>query len=116
VPNYREIDKDPRWHQWLQTPDPPSGRVRQRLLDQAIASATPHRVISFFQQFLQSGHTAQATFHGQSASGRTYTRAQIKQLYEHRRRGGYAGPEQAWAQQEADILRAAEGRVLNPDT
>jgi hypothetical protein len=76
----------------------------------------PNRVISFFQQFLQSGHTAQVTFHGQSSSGRTYTRAQIKQLYEHHRRGGYAGREQAWAQQEADILRAAvEGRVLNPD-
>ena len=78
MPNDREIDKDPRWHQWLWTPDPPSGRVRQTLLDEAIASATPHRVISFFQQFLQSGHTAQATFHGQSSSGRTYTRAQIK--------------------------------------
>src|SRR6478672_6768830 len=36
--------------------------------------------------------------------------------YEQHRRGGYAGREQAWAQQEADILRvAAEGRVLNPD-
>jgi hypothetical protein len=30
--------------------------------------------------------------------------------------GADAGYEQAWAQQEADILRAAaEGRVLNPD-
>ena len=116
VPNYREIDQDPRWHNWLRSVDPLSGRVRQTLLDEAIASVTPHRVISFFQQFLQSGHTAQATFHGQSSSGRTYTRAQIKQLYEHHRRGGYAGREQAWAQQEADILRAAaEGRVLNPD-
>jgi hypothetical protein len=69
VPNYREIDQDPRWHNWLRSVDPLSGRVRQTLLDEAIAGVTPHRVISFFQQFLQSGHTAQATFHGQSSSG-----------------------------------------------
>ena len=41
VPNYREIDQEPRWHNWLRSVDPLSGRVRQTLLDEAIASATP---------------------------------------------------------------------------
>ena len=41
VPNYREIDQDPRWHNWLRSVDPLSGRVRQTLLDEAIASTTP---------------------------------------------------------------------------
>jgi hypothetical protein len=55
VPNYREIDQDPRWHNWLRSVDPLSGRVRQTLLDEAIASATPHRVISFFVLVLPRG-------------------------------------------------------------
>ena len=41
VPNYREIDQEPRWHNWLRSVDPLSGRVRQTLLDEPIASATP---------------------------------------------------------------------------
>jgi CHAD domain-containing protein len=45
VPNYREIDQDPRWHNWLRSVDPLSGRVRQTLLDEASASATPHLTI-----------------------------------------------------------------------
>jgi hypothetical protein len=43
VPNYQEIDNDPRWHQWLRQVDPYNGRIRQELLNDAIAagSATP---------------------------------------------------------------------------
>ena len=32
VPNYREIDQDPRWHNWLRSVDPLPGRVRQTRL------------------------------------------------------------------------------------
>ena len=86
VPNYREIDQDPRWHNWLRSVDPLSGRVRQTLLDEAIASATP------------PGY------------------ARSEQLYKHHRRGGYAGREQAWAHRKLiSSEAAAEGRVLNPD-
>jgi hypothetical protein len=53
VPNYREIDKNPRWHRWLLTPDVLSGRVRQQLLNEAIAAADATRVVSFFKGFLQ---------------------------------------------------------------
>ena len=42
VPNYREIDRDPRWHRWLLGIDVLSGRVRQQLLNEAIAAARPY--------------------------------------------------------------------------
>jgi hypothetical protein len=60
VPNYREIDNTPHWHRYLLTVDPLSGRVRQTLLNDAIASGTTHRVISFFRQFLQGGPRGRA--------------------------------------------------------
>jgi hypothetical protein len=52
VPNYRDIDQDPRWHDWLRLPDMLSGRIRQTLLNEAIAAANAPRVISFFRGFL----------------------------------------------------------------
>jgi hypothetical protein len=52
VPNYREIDRDPRWHRWLLGIDVLSGRVRQQLLNEAISAAQAPRVISFFRGFL----------------------------------------------------------------
>jgi hypothetical protein len=66
VPNYRDIDRDPRWHRWLLGVDVLSGRVRQTLLDEAIAAAQAPRVISFFRGFLQE---EQATGHIASAPG-----------------------------------------------
>jgi hypothetical protein len=64
VPNFREIDRDPRWLQWLLGIDLLSGRVRQQLLNEAIASANAPRVISFFNGFRQeeaaTGHSEPA--------------------------------------------------------
>jgi hypothetical protein len=53
VPDFREIDRNPRWHRWLLGIDVLSGRVRQQLLNEAIASAAAPRVISFFNGFKQ---------------------------------------------------------------
>jgi hypothetical protein len=53
VPNYKEIDRNPRWHRWLLGIDVLSGRVRQQLLNEAIAQASAPRVISFFNGFLR---------------------------------------------------------------
>ena len=52
VPDYQEIDRNPRWHRWLLGIDMLSGCVRQQLLDEAIASSDAPRVISFFRGFL----------------------------------------------------------------
>jgi len=53
VPNYKEIDRNPRWHRWLLGVDVLSGRVRQQLLNDAISGGSAPRVISFFKGFLQ---------------------------------------------------------------
>ena len=63
VPNFREIDQDPRWHAWLSSRDSLSGQVRQTLLNDAIASGSVHRVVSFFKQF-QNQAAAQTLFTG----------------------------------------------------
>ena len=60
VPNYRDIDRNPRWHRWLLGIDVLSGRVRQQLLNDAISSGAAPRVISFFRGFLRE---EQATGH-----------------------------------------------------
>jgi hypothetical protein len=52
VPNYLEIDRDPRWHNWLLGIDVYSRRVRQQLLNEAIATANAPHVIQFFKGFL----------------------------------------------------------------
>jgi hypothetical protein len=78
VPNYREIDRNPRWHRWLLGIDLLSGRVRQQLLNEAIASASAPRVISFFHGFqaeeAATGHTeASASASHQPAAPREAT-------------------------------------------
>jgi hypothetical protein len=145
VPNYREIDRDPRWRTWLLSLDMLSGRVRQQLLNEAIQAADAPRVISFFKSFLNeeqaTGHIEPAPTSHQAAPPRepaitlaslaapgrarpatggdasvppdkpTYTRAQVKQLYEQHRKGAYVGREAEWARLEADMFAAQrEGR------
>lgn len=74
VPNYREIDKDPRWHRWLLGVDLLSGYVRQQLLNEAIAAANAPRVISFFRGFQHeeaaTGHIEPAPVSQQAAPPR----------------------------------------------
>ena len=65
VPNYREVDRNPRWHRWLLGIDVLSGRVRQTLLNEAISAGSAPRVISFFKSFLAeevaTGHEQAST-------------------------------------------------------
>jgi hypothetical protein len=100
VPNYREIDRDPRW---------------QALLNIAIADGSVNRVAALFRGFLQEAGGTQA-YSGQAPGRRsgkpTYTPAQIKQFYEQHRKGAYVGREAEWARLEADFFAAQrENRV-----
>jgi hypothetical protein len=74
VPDYRNIDRDPRWHRWLLGIDVLSGRVRQQLLNEAISAAQAPRVISFFRGFLNeeaaTGHNDSAQTSRQPAAPR----------------------------------------------
>ena len=122
VPNYQEIDRDPRWHRWLLGTDAYTGRPRQQLLNDAIALTDAGRIAAFFRGFqqeaggTQSYASAGSTFgRPRAANGPTYSRDQITKLYGQHRRGAYVGREAEWARLEHDIIRAgAEGRVLNP--
>jgi hypothetical protein len=124
APNYREIDRDPRWHRWLLGIDAHTGQIRQRILDNAIASGSAARVAAFFNVFQgenaatgQAG-TSQAPRRGRSvAAGKpVYTRPQIASLYQAHQKGAYVGREAEWNRLERDIIAAGrEGRVLNPD-
>jgi hypothetical protein len=113
VPNYREIDRDPRWHAWLSEVDPLTGRVRQNVLNDAINAGSAARVKALFDGFQreadQAAPTARTAF-AASADKPTYTREQIGQLYERHRKGAFS--EKTWARIEADIFAAQhEGRV-----
>src|SRR4029077_16018761 len=54
IPNYREIDRDPRWHRWLLGVDVYTGQPRQALLNIAIMDNSTSRVVALFNGFLQS--------------------------------------------------------------
>jgi len=52
VPNFLEINEDPRWLQWLGQVDPMFGEPRQAALDRAHAARDAARVAVFFKNFL----------------------------------------------------------------
>jgi hypothetical protein len=127
VPNYQEIDNDPRWHQWLRQVDPYNGRIRQELLNDAIAAGSATRVIAFFRGFLrEAGQTSAApvfdwgpgqvlerTRPRSMPQGPVYARDQIKHFYELHRKGKFIGREDEWNRLEREIIRAgSEGRIL----
>jgi hypothetical protein len=58
MPNWREINTDPAFLQWLSLRDLYSGGVRRALLTQAFQAASAPRVIAFFKGYLAE---AQAT-------------------------------------------------------
>jgi hypothetical protein len=52
VPTWREVNKDPRFLQWLRQPNIYSGQTNKELLDAAVRSADAQRVAAFFKGFL----------------------------------------------------------------
>jgi hypothetical protein len=114
VPNWDAINRDPRWLQWLNTPDLYSGHLRQDLLNDATAKGDAGRVIALFQGFIREVAAGQPGQSGQPLprqagplpSGRVYTRDQITQMWK-----GKIDDQQGrrW---EIELCRAsAEGRV-----
>jgi hypothetical protein len=117
IPSYREVDRDPQWHRWLLGIDTYTGQPRQALLNIAIMDGSASRVVALFRGFQAEAGVDSAqpsSTRGHRSSGRQiYTRDQIKQLYRAHQQGAYAGREQEWARQEADIIRASgEGRIV----
>jgi hypothetical protein len=124
VPGWRErIYADPRFAEWLESPDDYSPATRSQLLRHAVAKGDAGRVAAIYKGFEREGHAYAGHHRGaqsrQTASGGRpiYTRPQIAKLYEQRRLGGI--PVAKWNAIESDIVRAAgEGRIagaLGPD-
>ena len=122
MPDYREIDRDPRWHNWLRQPDQLSGVQRQQLLNDAVSSGSVARVRTFFEGFRResgnqpSGSTATTSGRTRPASSGNkpvFTRPQIAELYRAQQQGAYVGREAEWARLEVSIIEAGrEGRIL----
>jgi len=49
--NWRDINQDQQWKDWLTLPDLYSGVIRQQLLNQAFAAGDAGRVLAFFRGF-----------------------------------------------------------------
>jgi len=49
IPNWREINQNPHWLQWLRQVDSLNGRTRQELLNDATAAGNAFRVIAFLK-------------------------------------------------------------------
>ena len=95
-------------------PDTLSGRPGSSCSTMPSPAATQPGIVAFFRGFLQQGGSAggSQTARARPSGKPTYTREQIKQLYEQHRRGAYAGREAEWNRLEADIIAAIrEGRV-----
>ena len=53
MPNWREVNDNQRWRQWLRLRDFNSSPVRQEQLNRAMQAADAPRVVAFFNRFLE---------------------------------------------------------------
>lgn len=140
LPDWRKINRDPRFIAWLNLRDPFSGVIRINMLKEAHAAGEAHRVLNFFNGFLRDeavvdpvGRKAEVTSEGKvpleslAAPGRakapaaspppgekeTITRSQIKEFYALVNKGHYRGNEAAKEDLERRIFEAErDGRVI----
>jgi hypothetical protein len=121
VPNWREINTDPRFHAWLLTPEPYSGAIRDRLLKDAVAAGDAQRLIRFFQGFVREqggAGAASATSQPRARQRRSapdgkpiYTRPQITEMARRRQKGLI--DDAAWLRWEYELIAAGrEGRIV----
>lgn len=135
VPDWREINADQNFHNWLLEIDPLSGMPRQTFLDNAQNQLDARRVAGFFRtwQSMNSGSVAQQTRttsasqlekqvmpgRGRTASSATtgneakaYSRTDVAKFFDDVRKGLYKGREQERDRIERDIFAAQrEGRI-----
>lgn len=139
VPDWARINDDPRFHEWLLTPDSMTGITRQTYLADAQSGFDLPRVVSIFTAFRANAGAPPATSASsppqqtpkdrlakQVAPGRAsamtpppasktakqYSRAEISKFYQDRLRGAYKGREADAEAFERDIFLAqSEGRI-----
>lgn len=135
VPNWRDVNNDQKFHDWLLEVDPLTGQTRQALLEQAQQSLDSRRVASFFStwQSLNGQAVAQspravaasqlekqiAPSKGRASGApsaeqpKTYAPGDIAKFFDDVRRGVYKGREAERDRIERDIFAAQrEGRII----
>ena len=141
LPNWREVNTNQGFLDWLSLPDPYSGAIRHDMLKAAYAQGDAHRVLAFFNGFLAeeaavapatSGPDASVTrvpkvpLQELAAPGRAKTaaattapaekpiisRAQVAAFYADVAAGKYRGKDDAKNKAEAEIFAAQrDGRI-----
>jgi hypothetical protein len=117
IPNWQQVNSDPRWLAWLNSPEPYSGYLRQELLNDATAKGDAGRVISIFRGFLaavgqpgQVGPSSSRTYMPAAGPGRIYTRDQITRMWDLRRQGKIN--DEQWRSWQIELVAAGrEGRI-----
>jgi hypothetical protein len=134
VPNWQQINNDPKFQSWLLQVDPLTGTTRQAFLEQAQQKLDVQRVVAFFRAFSPPAPAAAAAtdttqpsaseLEKQIAPGRSrggkppvnpttkqWTPAEAAKLYDDKRKGVYVGREAEFKKLEVDLFAAqAEGR------
>lgn len=136
MPNWRAINRDPKFIAWTNLPDPLSGGIRINMLKEAHARGDGQRVMAFFKGFLGDeaatapaptpkpdttnkvplaefaapGRATAAAATTPPAGKETITRAQIAAFYSDVNKGKYRGNEAEKNRLEAMIFEAERDR------
>jgi hypothetical protein len=115
VPDWRVVYANPAFARWLAQSDDYSGAVRSQLLRDAVAKGDAARIAAIYRGFQAEAGQPQYRSRQSRASATggkpIYSRPQIANLYERRRKGEFT--DASWAPLEADIVKAAgEGRIV----
>jgi hypothetical protein len=138
---WRQLNRDPQFLEWLAQPDPYSGAARQDLLSQAYERFDAPRIVAFFKgyrnehavvtppaaaaapaqgasqrtldDFIAPGQPKAGTTGAQNGAGkRIWTEAEIKRFYDDCRAGKFRSNPDRRRELEQDIFAAGrEGRV-----
>lgn len=140
IPDWQVLNDDPKFHQWLMSPDFMTGITRQTYLADAQQALDADRVVAIFTAYkreagvvetpVQSsssqktstvtklekqvapGRASAATPAPQPRTGKQWTRSEIAKFYDDKRRGVYKGREADALALERDIFQAQqEGRI-----
>jgi hypothetical protein len=119
LPDWRETNNDPSFHNWLKTLDPYSATSKQVLLNDAFDRGDVGRVLALFGGYLhEHGEGRQASKMRVRSSERnygqpTFTRAQVADFYAKSAKGYFANNEKQKLQLEHQIIAAGrEGRII----
>jgi hypothetical protein len=115
LPDWRRINQDQDWKDWLAQPDIFNGVPKQQLLNQAFAAGDANRVLTFLRGYLAENAQQPAMRASRTAADNSQTivtNKQIEDFYNRVRRGYYDGKEKQRMAEETQIHRAIlEGRL-----